>query len=77
MTAAVRMIERKPDPEVIDTLEKALAEAKEGKTVGVLLIEKRPDGSRWSCSGIPDRFEMTGYLFHLAYKLQTDDEGQD
>lgn len=72
MTALVRKIERKPDEDMIQVLEKALATAREGGTLGILLIEKFPTSSAWSCAGIPDRFEITGYLFHLAYKMQTD-----
>ena len=73
MTAILKEIERKPDAEMISTLEKALANAREGRTIGILLIEKSHGNSSWSCAGIPDRFEVTGYLFHLAYKMQTDD----
>ena len=73
MTALVKKIERLPDPDMIRVLEDALAHAREGRTVGILLIEKHPSSSSWSCAGIPDRFEITGYLFHLAYKMQTDD----
>ena len=73
MTALVKKIERLPDPDMIRVLEDALANARGGRTVGILLIEKKPGSSSWSCAGIPDRFEITGYLFHLAYKMQTDE----
>ena len=73
MSATLREIGRKPDADMINTLERALDNARAGRTVGILLIEKSPGSSSWSCCGIPDRFEITGYLFHLAYKLQTDD----
>ena len=74
MSLVLKTIERKPDEDMINVLERALATAKDGKTIGVLLIEKQPGSSCWSCAGIPDRFEITGYLFHLAYKMQTDDD---
>ena len=74
MTALVKRIERKPDPDVIAGLERALENAKTGNTFGILLIEKTPAAATWTCAGIPDRFEITGYLFHLMYKMQTDDK---
>jgi len=74
MTAILKELPRKgPDPEMISILERALASALIGETLGILLIEKKSGSSAWSCAGIPDRFEVTGYLFHLAYKMQTDD----
>ena len=72
MTALVKKIERLPDPDVIAGLERALESAKAGTTFGILLIEKTPTAATWTCAGIPDRFEITGYLFHLMYKMQTD-----
>ena len=73
MTAVLKEIERKPNPDVIAGLERALESAGAGNTFGILLIEKTPVAATWTCAGIPDRFEITGYLFHLMYKMQTDD----
>ena len=73
MSATLKELPRKvPDPDMIRVLELALAHALTGETTGILLIEKSRERSSWSCAGIPDRFEVTGYLFHLAYKMQTD-----
>lgn len=73
VSAVVRALERKADPEVVDYLETVLERARRGETSGVLILEQRGDSCSWCCSGLGDRFKIIGYLAHAIHKMQGDD----
>jgi hypothetical protein len=75
VSAVVKTIERKPDPDVVAYLEGALARARAGETVGVLILEQSaPNQScKYSTAGLDDRFKVMGYLMHAIANLQVDD----
>jgi hypothetical protein len=63
-----------PDPDVVNFLEEALAEARAGAITGVLLVKQdRERGIGYVIAGCKDRLTMLGFLSHAAYKLQDDD----
>jgi hypothetical protein len=62
------------DPEVIEFLERALIDAKEGKTTAVLIMEQNKEGAlSYAIAGVKDRFKTLGFLSHAIYKLQSDE----
>ncbi len=62
------------DPEIVELLEYALANAKEGKTMGILLLEQGMDGLiGYGTAGLRDRFTVSGALFHALHRVQSDE----
>lgn len=76
MSEIIKLAEKQVivDPEIIELLEYALANAKEGKTMGVLLLEQGTDGLiGYGTAGLRDRFTVSGALFHALHRVQSDE----
>lgn len=61
------------DDELVEMLEKTLAEAKDGEISAVMLLAQDCNGVRYRLYGIKDRFQVLGWLSHMMHRLQTDD----
>jgi hypothetical protein len=76
MTGGIRELKAvniQPDPVVIEFLEDALADAKAGKTTGVLIVaQDREGGASYAITGIKNRFTVMGFLYHALFRLQSD-----
>ncbi len=70
--AEIKIFPKPVNEELVEYLESALERAKAGELLGVLMLQRDDDGLAYSVCGIKDRYEATGYLFHLLYKLQAD-----
>lgn len=69
----IGLAKMEPNQEVVDFLTEALERAKNGETVGVLILEQdNVGGCIYSLVNIKDRFTSMGYLSHAIYKLQAD-----
>lgn len=71
MMTAVKSIVRNVDPDVVNYLEEMLRDAKDGKITGFAAVSRSNGACEFTNAGIPNRFELTGYLTHLIYKLQS------
>lgn len=74
MGAEIHALKRAVDPDVIDILERALQQAKDGELNGVMVLKQDPGGVAYAVAGIKDRFTVLGWLSHAMHRLQTDPE---
>lgn len=72
MSATVREIEKRPDPDVVGFLRDMLEQAEAGEIRGVLVVAQHAADVSWRVAGIEDRFRVTGYLLHAIHRLQED-----
>lgn len=72
MAGNVTALKRPVDPDIVRFLEDELANAKAGKTTGILVLVQDPEGVAYRVVGIKDRFEILGWLSHAMHLLQTD-----
>ena len=73
MNAAISLLAKKADPDVVKKLEEALEQAKAGEIVGILLVTQKPEYIGYIIAGMRDRTAISGYLFHALHKLQYDE----
>ena len=69
---AIAELKREANPEIVATLEKALQNARNGETTGIVLLEQKTKICTWSTHGIKDRFTAAGYLTHAAQVVLED-----
>jgi hypothetical protein len=63
------------DRSVVAKLEEILAEAKKGEITGFAMVtQDQVRAASYITQGLNDRYTITGYLFHLLWKLQRDGE---
>ncbi len=65
------------DPAVLEIAERFLTRVRSGESVGFVLIEvSKQGGPRYSAVGVPDRYNVVGYLSTVIYELHADAAAQ-
>ncbi len=70
MTATVRKIERKPNPDMVRVIEDILEEAKAGRIVDIVIVgTSAEEGSAFDVMLCKDRWRLVGLIEHAKHSV--------